>query len=164
MRVGVHVIFLADEGAGLGEDLDDRHVGVEYVHADELVDADFVGKVAIVVDRGEQAEVVLLAGNVVIGAVTGSDVEIILYCPAATMQLKEVHTHVRWPGEQRVRPLSEFSDRVRRLTDLERSYRDLWKFYVFVDTDDPNQLRIIQDVVSEEIPEANNVYRIEDAN
>ena len=64
---------------------------------------------------------------------TGRSVEIALCCPAAHMQLKEAATHVRWPGLEGVRPLTELRERVPRLSDLERSYSDLWKFYVFAD-------------------------------
>lgn len=94
---------------------------------------------------------------------TGREIEVILYCPAARMQLKEAQTHVRWPGEAEVRPLSAFTERVPRLADLERSYRDLWKFYVFANTSDPSLLRKVQEAALEEIPGANNVYAIEDA-
>lgn len=94
---------------------------------------------------------------------TGKRVEVMLHCPAARMQLKEAQTHVRWPGESAVRPLSAFAERVPRLADLERAYRDLWKFYVFADTSDPGLLRRVQDLAIGEFPGARNVYRIEGA-
>lgn len=94
-------------------------------------------------------------------AATGQRVEVMFYCPAAKMQLKEAQTHVRWPGETSVKPLSNFADRVPRLADLERSYRDLWKFYVFADTRDPDVLQKVQDVSLEEFAGATNVYAIE---
>jgi HD superfamily phosphohydrolase len=97
-------------------------------------------------------------------AVTGADVEVVLYCPAARMQLKEAQTHVRWPGEAELRPLSDHAERVPRLSDLERSYRDLWKFYVLADTSDPGLLARVQGCALEELPTATNVYRIEHAN
>jgi len=95
---------------------------------------------------------------------TGRKVEVVLYCPAARMQLKEVETHVRWPGEGRVLPLSAYADRVPRLADLERSYRDLWKFYVFADTADPALLARVQEIAMAELSPAKNVYRIECVN
>ncbi len=95
---------------------------------------------------------------------TGKTVEVVLYCPAAHMQLKEALTHVRWPGRSEVRPLSEFAERLPRLADLERSYRDLWKFYVFADSADPAVLHQVQTLALGEFPGAKNVYRIEDAN
>jgi HD superfamily phosphohydrolase len=94
---------------------------------------------------------------------TGRTVEILLHCPAARMQLKEAATHVRWPGEQGIRPLSELADRIPRLADLERSYRDLWKFYVFADTSDVRLLARIQEVAMGEFPGVRNVYRLDDA-
>jgi len=94
---------------------------------------------------------------------TGREVEVIVYCPAARMQLKEVETHVRWPGEGGVRPLADFAARVPRLADLERSYRDLWKFYVFADAAEPKLLRRVQEIACAEFPGATNVYRIEGA-
>ena len=96
-------------------------------------------------------------------AATGKGVEIVLYCPAADMQLKEAHTHVRWPGEERLRPLSEYADRVPRLADLERSYKNLWKFYVFADASEPALLRDVQRAALARVPGARNVYRIEAA-
>lgn len=92
-------------------------------------------------------------------ASTGASVDIVLVCPARRMQLKEVQTHVRWPGEKDVRPLSEYSERVPRLGDLERAYRDLWKFYVLADSSDRNLLERIGAIASEELPGTKNGYR-----
>ena len=89
---------------------------------------------------------------------TGTDVHVIVYCPARRMQLKEARIHVRWPGEDGVRPLSKFAERVPRLADLERSYRDLWKFYVFADTDDPALLAKVREVAAAELGQARNAY------
>jgi HD superfamily phosphohydrolase len=90
---------------------------------------------------------------------TGKEIEILVTCPARSMQLKEAATHVRWPGEAGVRPLSQFSDRVPRLADLEESYRDLWKFYVFADETDPRLLAKIGELAAGEFPGATNVYK-----
>ena len=103
---------------------------------------------------------------------TGREIEVVVYCPAARMQLKEVQTHVRWPRQPEpgreshaapghVQPLSEFSERVPRLADLERSYRDLWKFYVFADTEDPELLQLVQNIAIEEFEPARNVYSVD---
>jgi HD superfamily phosphohydrolase len=89
---------------------------------------------------------------------SGRDVEVMIVCPARAMQLKEAATHVRWPGERELRPLSAFGARVPRLADLERAYRDLWKFYVFADTDDPALLARIGEIAAGEFPGAVNAY------
>jgi HD superfamily phosphohydrolase len=91
---------------------------------------------------------------------TGRPVEVIVYCPAQTMQLKEARMHVRWPGVDAVQPLSTFAARIPRLSDLERSYRDLWKFYVFADTSDPNVLAQVQVAAAQEFKDAVNVYNV----
>ena len=91
---------------------------------------------------------------------TGQDVRVIVYCPAREMQLKEARIHVRWPGVEGVRPLSDCADRVPRLGDLERSYRDLWKFYVLCDNPDRDVLLKVQEVAAAEFPGARNVYSI----
>lgn len=90
---------------------------------------------------------------------TGRAIEVMVVCPARRMQLKEAQTHVRWPGVERARPLSEFASEVPRLADLERSYRELWKFYVFADTDDPALLARVAEIAAAEFPGAVNVYR-----
>lgn len=84
---------------------------------------------------------------------------VVLYCPARKMQLKEAHTHVRFPGEGGVRPLSSAERPIGRLEDLERSYRDLWKLYILAGTDDPALLTRIGEHASALLPEARNVYR-----
>ncbi len=89
---------------------------------------------------------------------TGKDVRVIVYCPAKAMQLKEARIHVRWPGREGVHPLSTFADRVPRLADLERSYRDLWKFYVFADATEPGLLAKVQEIAEAEFAGAVNVY------
>ena len=83
-----------------------------------------------------------------------------MYCPAKEMQLKEARIHVRWPGVEGVRPLSDFSDKVPRLGDLERSYRDLWKFYVLCDSGDPDVLAKVQEIAAAEFPGVRNVYSL----
>jgi len=94
---------------------------------------------------------------------TGRDIKVIVYCPAREMQLKEARIHVRWPGVEGVHPLSDFADRVPRLGDLERSYRDLWKFYVLCDDPDRDVLLKVQEVAAAEFPGARNVYSIASA-
>ena len=91
---------------------------------------------------------------------TGRELEIIVYCPAKRMQLKEARIHVRWPKEEGVRPLSDFSDRVPRLADLEQSYRNLWKFYVFADEGDPGLLAKVQEIARQEFEGATDAYRL----
>ena len=90
----------------------------------------------------------------------GKKVRVIVYCPAKEMQLKEARIHVRWPGVEGVRPLSDFSDKVPRLGDLERSYRDLWKFYVLCDSGDPDVLAKVQEIAAAEFPGVRNVYSL----
>jgi hypothetical protein len=76
------------------------------------------------------------------------------------MQLKEARIQVRWPGVPDIAPLSTFSDRVPRLADLERSYRNLWKFYVFADTSDLDLLSRVRDAAREELVGATNAYDV----
>ena len=45
--------------------------------------------------------------------------------------------------------------------DLEASYRNLWKFYVFADTRDPELLAKIGEIARSEFPEAKSVYRVQ---
>ena len=91
---------------------------------------------------------------------TGRDIDVIVYCPAREMQLKEARIHVRWPGEVGVRRLGELASRVPRLADLERSYRDLWKFYVFADSTDPDVLARVQTIAQQEFAAATDVYGV----
>ncbi len=83
---------------------------------------------------------------------------VLLYCPARKMQLKEAATHLRLPDGP-IRPMSQFGDRIPRLADLERSYRDLWKLYVLAGTEDPATLEAIAQAMARLVPEAVNVYR-----
>ncbi|MFT5051671.1 MAG: HD superfamily phosphohydrolase [Chlamydiales bacterium] len=89
---------------------------------------------------------------------TGSEFDLIVYCPAKRMQLKEARIHVRWPKQDSLRPLSDYSERVPRLADLEQSYRNLWKFYVFGDIADPRALAKVQEIAREEFGGATDAY------
>jgi HD superfamily phosphohydrolase len=91
---------------------------------------------------------------------TGREVEVMVVCPAVRMQLKEAATHVRWPGSEGLRPLSSFASRVPRLADLESAYRNLWKFYVFADTDDRKLLAKVGEIAAGEFPGARNLYQV----
>ncbi|MCA9001492.1 MAG: hypothetical protein KDB61_06185, partial [Planctomycetes bacterium] len=91
---------------------------------------------------------------------TGKSPHVIVYCPAKHMQLKEARIHVRWPGKPGVHPLAQFGDRIPRLADLERSYKNLWKFYVFCSEADPTVLAQVQAVAQAEFGAARNVYSL----
>ena len=136
-------------------------------YENEDVQAEMVGKYFSRGAQSARAETEARIADLVRFA-TGRELEIIVYCPAARMQLKEVATHVRWPGSGKeqgaggARPLAEFADRVPRLADLERSYKNLWKFYVFADTSDPKLLEKVQEIAQDEFAGARNVYRIEE--
>jgi HD superfamily phosphohydrolase len=129
-------------------------------YANEGAQEELVGRFFDREQRSERREVEARITDLVRFA-TGQEVEVVLYCPAARMQLKEAQTHVRWPGSNDVRPLSQHAGEVPRLADLERSYRDLWKFYVFADTTDPALLRKVQEAAHQELPDAVDVYRVE---
>lgn len=84
---------------------------------------------------------------------------VVLACPARTMQLKEAQTHVRHPVDDAIQPLARLAATIPRLGDLERSYRDLWKLYAFVGTDDQDVQQRVAAQVTLRLPSATNVYR-----
>lgn len=126
-------------------------------YANAAVQEDLVARYFAPGGAKARAEVEAKIGDLVRFA-TGRAVDVIVYCPAKSMQLKEARTHVRWPGTREVQPLATFSERIPRLADLERSYRDLWKFYVFADTNDPAVLKKAGEIAAAEFPGAVNVF------
>lgn len=86
-------------------------------------------------------------------ATFGREMDVILYCPARRMQLKEARTLVRLPsGGGQIVPLSDFADEVPRLRDLEQSYPRLWKLYVFTSEPDREIRRRLQAMCLEALP------------
>ena len=82
------------------------------------------------------------------------DLDVIMYCPARTMQLKEARTLVRLPGSgDRIRPLSDFAAEIPRLRDLEQGYLRLWKLYVFTSERDAGVRRKLQEMCLRALPE-----------
>lgn len=126
-------------------------------HESEEVQADLVRRYFARDGHGERTAVEGRIADLVRFA-TGREVEILVVCPARRMQLKEAQTHVRWPGADEVRPLSRYAERVPRLADLERSYRDLWKFYVLADTEDVGLLSKIAEIAVGEFEDARSSY------
>ncbi len=90
-------------------------------------------------------------------AETGARVPVLLYCPAARMQLKQAKLLVHWPGESQLAPLSSFHDQVPRLADLEQAYRRMWKFYVLALTPEAKVLQTLGRLAVERFPGAVNV-------
>jgi hypothetical protein len=75
----------------------------------------------------------------------GRDLDVIMYCPQRTMQLKEARTLVRLPsGGDQIRPLATFSEQIPRLRDLEATYPRLWKLYVLTSEADEDVRRKLQ--------------------
>ena len=62
---------------------------------------------------------------------TGCRARVILYCPRKSMQLKESAIRMGTPWYREPVPLARLADRVPRVRDLEESYRNLWKLYLF---------------------------------
>ncbi len=83
----------------------------------------------------------------------GQDIDVILYCPARRMQLKEAKTLVRFPGSgERTLPLDAFADQIPRLRDLAESYPRMWKLYVFTSLEDKALRRRLQTMCLEALP------------
>ena len=91
----------------------------------------------------------------------GRDIDVIMYCPARNMQLKEARTLVRMPEcRERLRPLSEFTDEVPRLGDLQDSYRRLWRLYIFTSETDVDARRSLQGICAAHLPGCVNALRL----
>jgi HD superfamily phosphohydrolase len=87
------------------------------------------------------------------GARFGRELDVILYCPKRSMQLKEARTLVRLPGlGARIRPLAEFAGELPRLADVEESYLRLWKLYVFTSEPDVDVRRKLQEMCLQALP------------
>ncbi len=83
----------------------------------------------------------------------GRELDIIMYCPARRMQLKEARTLVRLPGTgDRILELSSFADDIPRLQDLQERYPRLWKLYVFTSEEDADARRKIQEICMAALP------------
>jgi HD superfamily phosphohydrolase len=93
---------------------------------------------------------------------TGRLIPFMLYCPSSKMQLKQAKIMVHWPGDEQLTPLSEHSDKVPRLLDLEQSYGRMWKFYVHVLGADEREMKLAQQVCAQFFPDVNNVLTRED--
>lgn len=85
---------------------------------------------------------------------------VLFYCPSRKMQLKEVGTLVRFPGEGDLAPLARFRDRIPRIADLEQSYLRLWKAYVFTSATDPGVRAFLQQRARESLPNAIDEFRM----
>ncbi len=84
----------------------------------------------------------------------GREMDVIMYCPARRMQLKEARTLVRMPGSgEHTLPMSDFADDIPRLQDLQESYLRLWKLYVFTSETDPGIRRDLQEMCLAALPE-----------
>ena len=75
MRVLVDVFFAGDQGALFLEQGDDGLIGFEDMFSGEEVEAGFTGEAAEVIDWREQSEVIFSTGVIVIGAVSGGEVD-----------------------------------------------------------------------------------------
>jgi HD superfamily phosphohydrolase len=84
----------------------------------------------------------------------GKDLDVIMYCPARTMQLKEARTLVKLPGSgDRIVPLADFGSLVPRLQDLQQSYPRLWKLYVLCSEEDRGLRRRLQEMCLDALPD-----------
>ena len=83
----------------------------------------------------------------------GRDMDVLLYCPARSMQLKEAKTLVRFPGVgDRTLPMDAFAADIPRLRDLRDAYPRMWKLYVFTSEQDKATRRQLQDMCLAAMP------------
>ena len=92
----------------------------------------------------------------------GRRMDVILYCPARKMQLKEAKTLVRFPGAgDRTLPLDAFADEIPRLRDLSSAYPRMWKLFVFTSETDKAVRRKLQEMCLAALPDGcSNALRI----
>lgn len=92
----------------------------------------------------------------------GVETDVVMYCPARAMQLKEARTLVRFPGAgDRILPLEAFADDIPRLRDLRDSYPRLWKLYVFASVPDLGIRRRLQQMCLDALPPGcTNAFRL----
>ncbi len=84
----------------------------------------------------------------------GVDLDVVMYCPARRMQLKEARTLVRFPGtDGDIRELSNFAAELPRLRDLQDCYPRLWKLYVLASDADRDQRRALQEICLDAMPD-----------
>lgn len=84
----------------------------------------------------------------------GRPMDVLLYCPARKMQLKEARTLVRFPGAgDRTLPLDAFANEIPRLRDLRDAYPRMWKLYVFTSEPDKAVRRQLQEMCLSALPE-----------
>ncbi|MEQ1632402.1 MAG: hypothetical protein ABL997_08515, partial [Planctomycetota bacterium] len=83
----------------------------------------------------------------------GRSMDVLLYCPARAMQLKEAKTLVRFPGAgDRTLPLDSFAADIPRLRDLRDAYPRMWKLYVFTSEPDKVVRRQLQEMCLQALP------------
>ncbi|MGE3172277.1 MAG: HD domain-containing protein [Planctomycetota bacterium] len=83
----------------------------------------------------------------------GRQLDVLLYCPARRMQLKEARTLVRFPGAgDRTLPMDVFADEIPRLRDLRAAYPRMWKLYVFTSESDVAVRRKLQEMCLAALP------------
>lgn len=83
----------------------------------------------------------------------GIETDLIMYCPARRMQLKEARTLVRMPGtDGEPRPLLEYAEELPGMAHLQRSYLRLWKLYVFCSTPEPAQRKQLAELCLARLP------------
>ena len=87
----------------------------------------------------------------------GTGESLILYCPRKTMQLKETSMLVKMP-KQELKTLSSLASRFPRVKDLENSYMDLWKLYLFCISNNPMSLDKARQIGEKLLPDLKNAY------
>ena len=135
-----------------------KRAAVFPVYANEDLQADLLEKYHGA-DRSAERRVAEAALSEAASRAAGKEVPVFVYCPAPAMQLKQAKVLVQWPGEEGLAPLSQFSDRVPRLADLEQSYKRMWKFFVFALTNSPLVLEAVAEACADVFPGAVNLLR-----
>ncbi len=90
----------------------------------------------------------------------GGNHAVILYCPRRTMQLKETSMLVKMPRSHDLKTLSSLSSEFPRIKDLENSYANLWKLYLFCTSRDEKVLEKAGKIGLQMLPGARNAYSV----
>jgi hypothetical protein len=85
-------------------------------------------------------------------------VDVIVYCPAKRMQLKEARMHVRWPGAARSSRSRRSPRACRASPTSSAATATCGSSTSFADTDDPELLAKVREAATTEFREATNAY------